>query len=274
MPRVLFTRTFLIAGAMSVQAVVGRSLPAQAARNGAAPDAWRTTVEANGTLLYGAASQRVMTATLGTQQATRWRQVRADLQAGYGDARDQTSGLRRVIVRNIRGTTSIDLVPQATISPFAFALGESSLQQRIAERYSGGAGAKYTFWRPEAVRGGFQEDASVSLAALGEQTRAVPREGSTAAVRGAGARYRWSVRARYRRRLGESLRFSHLSFYQPTIDRPARYTLESNTSLAVPLVSRVEFTVTHRERFDSEAVDRGAPSNRDGQLLFGVRATF
>lgn len=243
------------------------------ARAQSAPSTWRRSVEASGTVLYGAASQRVLNGLMSLSSETATRQLRADLQTGYGDAIDLVSGERRVIVRNTRGTFGLDLTPRATWSPFAFGLAETSLQQRLASRVSAGAGAKFTAWRPDSVRGGFQEDASVSLALLSEQTRGL-RLNDTTPVAGSGTRHRWSLRLRYRTRLGEALRFSHLTLYQPTIDRAARYTMESTSTLAVPLRSALELTVTHRERLDSEARDRGALSNRDGQLLFGVRATF
>ena len=237
------------------------------------PSSWRRSVEASGSLLYGAASQRVLNGQFSVGSETVHRQLRADVQSGYGDAIDLGTGERRVIVRNTRGTFSVDLTPRARVSPFAFGLAETSLQQRLASRMSAGAGAKYTAWRPDSVRGGFQEDASVSLAVLSERTRGLVVD--TASVeRGSGMRHRWSLRMRYRTRIGESLRFSHLTFFQPTFDRLARHTLESSTTLAVPLRSAIELTVTHRERVDSEARDRGAPSNRDGQILFGVRAAF
>lgn len=243
------------------------------ARAQSAPSTWRRSVEASGTVLYGAASQRVLNGLMSLSSETTTRQLRADLQTGYGDAIDLVTGERRVIVRNTRGTFGLDLTPRAAWSPFAFGLAETSLQQRLASRVSAGAGAKFTAWRPDSVRGGFQEDASISLALLSEQTRGL-RVNDTTPVAGSGTRHRWSLRLRYRTRLGEALRFSHLTLYQPTIDRAVRYTMESTSTLAVPLRSALELTVTHRERLDSEARDRGALSNRDGQLLFGVRATF
>ncbi|MBL0940163.1 MAG: DUF481 domain-containing protein [Gemmatimonadaceae bacterium] len=238
-----------------------------------APSSWRRSLEASGSLLYGAASQRVLNGVASVGSETARRQLRADVQTGYGDAIDAVTGERRVIVRNTRGTFSVDLTPRARLSPFAFGLAETSLQQRLASRISGGAGAKLTVWRPDSVRGGFQEDGSVSLALLSEETRGLRTNDSTPTA-GTGTRHRWSLRARYRTRVGPSLRFSHLTLFQPTVDRLARYTMESTTSLAVPLRSAMELTFTHRERLDSEARDRGAPSNRDGQLLFGLRVAF
>jgi len=239
----------------------------------AQPSSWRRTVDASGSLLYGAASQRVLNGQFSVSSETSRRQLRGDVQSGYGDAIDQVSGERRVIVRNTRGTFGLDLTPRARISPFAFGLVETSLQQRLASRVSAGAGSKWTVWRPDSIRGGFQEDGSISLAVLGEETRGL-RVNAASPASGTGTRYRWSMRARYRTRIGPSLRFSHLTLYQPTLDRAARYTMESTTTLSVPVRTALELTFTHRERLDSEAIDRGAPSNRDGQILFGMRATF
>jgi hypothetical protein len=63
-------------------------------------------------------------------------------------------------------------------------------------------------------------------------------------------------------------------FYQPAVNRLARYTTESNTSLDVSLSKNVALMSAFRSRYDSEARQRGARSNHDGQLLFGVRATL
>ncbi len=235
---------------------------------------WAGNVQANGNLLYGAASQRVFSAGAGVQRESKSLQWRADVSGGYGDSRDQDTRLRRVIVRNARATASLDWHPMAAFSPFAFGTAESSLQQRIASRISSGIGGKWTLWRPGVAAGAFVQDASISAAVLAEDTRSLAAWSVVDGERGAGSRYRWSVRARYRRLLTPTLRFSHLSFYQPTVGRVSRYTLEATSELSMPVLSRAEFTITHRERLDSEARERGASSIRDGQLLFGMRAAF
>jgi hypothetical protein len=86
---------------------------------------------------------------------------------------------------------------------------------------------------------------------------------------------RWSLRARYRRRIAPTVRLTHVTLYQPTVDAPvARATAESTTILAVDVRPGLAFTATLRDRFDSEARRRGARSDHDGQVLFGVRAAF
>jgi len=237
---------------------------------------WTGTAEANGNLLYGAGSQRVLSGTVVASRIDARAEFRAEVQGSYGDSRRTDSPIRDVIVRTSNARASLDIRPHARVTPFGFLSAGSSLQQRFTRRLNAGVGAKYTFWRVDSGRAGFSEDASLSLALLVEETRALTTAGvpDATARNAAGTRMRWSVRARYRQRLGERMRLSHVTFYQPTTTDLARYTVEANTVLGIPVRDRLDVTITHRERFDSEATRRGAPSNRDGQLLFGIRATF
>jgi hypothetical protein len=246
---------------------------AQAAPATPPPVRFRTTADASGTLLYGSASQRIFSASIGTLRTDKQFELRFDGLSAYGDSRDATTGVRSVTVRNSRVSSSLDWHPQARVSPFAFGSAESSFQQRFASRVSAGAGAKLTFWRPDSVVGGFVQDASISLAVLDEQTRAL-RNATPAEEAAAGGRARWSLRARFSKRINQNIRFSHSTMYQPAIDHPDHYTLEALTELAVPLSNLLQLTISHREKLDSEAKARGATSIRDGQLLFGLRATF
>lgn len=260
--------------------LLGLAAPATTqAQNAHAPsppasNPWRRTAEANGTLLYGAASQRVLGAAIGIQRDDQRLQLRGDLLSNYGDALDQTTKTRQVIVRNSRASASVDLEPRATVSPFGFGSVENSLQQRFAARWSVGAGAKLTVWRVLEPADGLQQDASISVAMLAEQTRFTVSEPSSGNAVTINRRVRWSSRLRYRKQLTPAVRLTHLLWYQPTVNRIDRYTLEATTTLALPVTARTTFTLTHRERVDSEAMDRGAPSTRDGQLLFGLCAAF
>lgn len=231
---------------------------------------WTGAAEANGSVLYGSASQRVISAAMSTQRLDDNMEARLDAQASYGDSRRVDGSARDVIVRTSSLRGSLDLMPASRWSPFGFASVASSLQQRYTYRLNVGAGAKYTFWRPNPARAAFPEDASVSVAALFEDTRT--RRVASIDTRASGRRARWSVRARYRRQLAPALRLTHTTYYQPSVSEPGRYTVDASTVLGIPLREHLDLTITHRERLDSEATARGAPSNRDGQLLFGVRA--
>jgi hypothetical protein len=234
---------------------------------------WRGSAELNGNVLFGAASQRLVGSTLGAARSDSVLGLRAEFQMAYGDAQD-AQNVRRLVARTLRLAVGADRTPAAPWSPFVLGDVESNFQQRIALRASGGAGAKRTFWRPPVSDRGFVEDASLSLALLGERTRALDAIGGGAG-RGAGTRVRWSLRARFRRRLAPAVRLSHLTLYQPTVNAPAaRATAESVTMLSVDVRTGVALTATLRDRFDSEARRRGARSTHDGQVLFGLRASF
>ena len=241
---------------------------------------WRGAAELSGNVLFGAASQRLVATLASAARADSALALRAELQTSYGEARD-AANVRRVIARTVRLAGGADFRPAARLTPFVLGDAESNFQQRIGLRAAVGAGAKRTLWRPAAPVAGFPEDASLSVALLAERTRALRVDDVAGVGRGAGTRVRWSLRARVRRQLtaraggAPGIRLTHVTFYQPTVTDPARRaTAETVTSLAVPLARGLDLTGTVRDRYDSEARRRGARSNHDGQLLFGVRAGF
>lgn len=225
---------------------------------------WNRTVEANANLLFGAAKGRVASLSAGAAKADSAVELRGEVRFTYADARDP-QGVVSVTARASRLSLGADYRPYGRVSPFLFGTAESSLQQRVAHRYSGGLGAKIRILPPG------DNEASVSLALLWEETRALhPAPGVDATVSLA----RWSFRLRANRRLSSAVQASHTTFYQPAADELGRFTAETTTGLAVALNSSLSLTVTLRDRYDSEAGSRGAASNHDGQLLFGVRAKF
>jgi hypothetical protein len=276
------------AGLVPAAAFVGAAGGAPArAQSAATPDPapavrppWRGAAELSGNVLFGAASQRLVATLASAARADSTLALRAEFQSSYGDARDATN-LRRVVARTVRLAGGADFRPGERVTPFVLGDAESNFQQRIRVRAAVGAGAKRTLWRPAAPVRGFPEDASVSLAVLAERTRALGAANGVTTGRGAGTRVRWSLRTRLRRQLTTragglpGVRITHLTLYQPTVDAPGRRaTAESTTALSVPLAAGMDLTATLRDRFDSEARRRGARSNHDGQLLFGVRAGF
>ncbi|HEY7568952.1 MAG TPA: DUF481 domain-containing protein [Gemmatimonadaceae bacterium] len=225
---------------------------------------WRGSLEASGHALFGAASSRLISFTAGGGRADSLVEVQSSITLAYADATSD-DGDRSVTARSYRVSLGIDQRPFARISSFVFGSTEASLQQRVANRLSGGAGAKLTLQRKGS------DDVSASLAILAERTRVLHPLVQTSAT---AVRTRWSLRVRFRRQLSDVVHLSHVLFYQPAVDRLARYTTESNTSLDVSLSKNVALMSAFRSRYDSEARQRGARSNHDGQLLFGVRATL
>lgn len=225
---------------------------------------WRRTVEANANLLFGAAKGRVGAVLANTARADSALEFRAEMRFSYADA-PNTENVVKVTARSSRYSLGLDYKPYGQFSPFFFGSAEASLQQRVAHRYSAGGGAKLRLVPPG------DNEASVSLALLWEETQALrPAEGQPSSVTLA----RWSLRVRANRRLSSSVTMSHQTLWQPAAKELGSYTTETQTGMAVALNSSLSMTVTLRDRYDSEADTRGATSNHDGQVLFGIRAKF
>ena len=225
---------------------------------------WNRTVEASANLLYGAAEGRVGALTASANRADSVLEIRTEVRFSYADARDN-DGETSVTARASRIALAIDRHPFSLFSPFAFGSLESSLQQRIAQRYAAGAGAKLTIIPPG------DNETSVSLAMLWEQTEALhPAVGVDPST----TRARWSVRVRANRRLTSTLTMSHLTLWQPVADDLGQYTTETRTGLVIKVNSSLSLTATVRDKYDSEAIARGSASNHDGQVLFGLLAKF
>jgi hypothetical protein len=229
---------------------------------------WSGAVEASGNLLFGNARDRLVSGRVQVGRADSTLEVRSDARLTYAEGTRDDGG-RKVTGRTSFASLALDYTPFNRYSPFWFGSVESSLQQRIAQRFSTGAGGKLTLYNKN------DDEASVSLALLAERTR--PRDpGADGGDRAVSAdwRARWSVRARTRQKLTDGVRFTHVTFYQPSVARMGRFTVNSTTSLAASLTSTISLTVTFQDTYDSEARGRGARSNNDGQLLFGLRAGF
>jgi hypothetical protein len=225
---------------------------------------WSGSAQGSANALFGAAHTRLVASTLELGRADSTLQVRSTLLLTYGDDRSPADGQRIVTARAPKLSLGLDYLPFARLSPFWFGTLESNLQQRLARRYDLGLGGKLTFIRTTA------EELSLSLAFLFERTRPAALDGVASTT----SRQRWSWRIRVKRRLTSTLSASHVTFYQPTLAHPGTYTVDTVTELQDQLWASISLTATLRDRFDSEARLRSAPSNHDGQLLFGLRTTF
>jgi hypothetical protein len=226
---------------------------------------WQRSADLSANAWYGAAHTRVVSSQIDLGRTDSSLSVRASFRFSYADDRD-ADGPRQVTARGGQLSLGIDYRPYDRWSPFVFGGSETSYQQRIARRDNVGAGAKRTLRRKG------RDDLSISLALLAERTRAlVPHD----SIAGVDARARWSLRFRYRRQLTHTLYFSHVTFYQPGVRLPlAQYTIDATTAVEASITSVVSLTATLRDRYDSEARQRGADSDNDGNFLFGLRAHF
>jgi hypothetical protein len=224
---------------------------------------WDVKAEANASVFFGNSRQTTAGTRMSAGRADSTLELRAGGEFTYGEAE---GGDRRMLVikRSWRTALNADLRPFSRLSPFALASIESSFEKRIDRRYSGGGGAKVVFVRNERTRFDF------SLAVLAERSllpdTAGPRIEETLA--------RYSARFRLDRKLGERATAAHETFYRPELSEPAHFTLTSRTSFAYKMTTALAFQASFLDNYDSEARERGARSNNDGELLFGLAATF
>lgn len=236
-------------------------IPALAAAQG---PAWNRTVEASANLLFGAAEGRVGALAATAGRADSGLDFRSELRFNYADAQD-AAGNVSVTARSNRLSLGADYRPFARLSPFVSGTIESSYQARIERRISAGGGAKLTIVPPG------DNEASLSLAVLYEQTTALhPAADMEPTVTLA----RLAMRFRFNRKLSSAVQFTHNTLYSPAADDLGQHVTETTTGLAIALNTSLSLTFSLRDRYDSEAVGRGAPSNHDGQLLFGIRAKY
>lgn len=224
--------------------------------------AWHATVEANASTLFGASSQTLTSAALGLSHVGEGFTADARLAFHYGESEDENQ-IKFVAARGWSATASVDGTPQGRFSPFFSLAAEASLEKRLASRRSAGAGAKWVFARSSSG------SASVSVAILGERTVAL----SDTAIPPTRAA-RWSWRMKMQQKVDDRLSFTHVTFYAPFVNAPAQYTITSTSVGSYAITKAVGLALTFTDNYDSQARLRGAPTNNDGSLLFGVRGTF
>lgn len=225
---------------------------------------WKGTTDASASLFFGNTSQWVVAGGSQLAYSDSAIEVRGELHADYAETATD-SGASVVSRRAWLVSVGADWTPYAHLSPFVQGSAESSLQQRIARRFSAGAGGKLSFVKkPDA-------DLSMSLALLWEHTTPTIPDSTTNLEM---SRLRWSLRLKASRTLDERVHFTQVSFYQPSVKAMRHFTFTSTTTLAFDLNKTLSLTSSLYETYDSEARGRGARSNNDGQLLLGLRARY
>jgi hypothetical protein len=218
--------------------------------------------EANASLSFGNVDQSTMLTRLGANSVDSTLELSTDGFFTYGETR--VDGVPAVNKRSWGGSLSADLHPFAPLTPFMLASIESSLEKRIVRRYSGGGGAKLVFVKREGT------SSDLSLALLAERTVSAPSD--TERVEKVYARY--SARYRLERKVDDRVTFSLLTFYRPEFSALRRFTATGNVAATYKLAKALALKASFVDNYDSEARGRGARSNNDGDILFGLIATF
>lgn len=253
-----------------VALVLAASLPA--ARAAAQEAGWDGEAEIGANVFFGNEDQSLVNARLEVGHADSTRDLSGAGRFTYGRASDE-DGDSRLTHRAWSLTGTADWRPFAPVSWFGLAGAESSFQREIDLRLTGGAGVKYTFVRSDASL----LDASVAL--LAERTSfdvpggslpvGVPEPEDTETIA------RLSTRLRAKRSVDQDrVTLESVTFWRPAADDFGRYVVETANSAAYAVTENVKLKVSLLDTYDSEAEDRGARSNNDGQLLVSLVGSF
>ena len=249
-----------LAGAVpAVLALLGTATAAQA-QDARGP--WKRQFDVAGSLFVGNRPQTVLTTRARVSHADSTYELGGDIRFLYGEVSED--GDREVSQRGWLGTANLDFWPHARHSPFFLGTAETSLERRIDLRLSGGVGHKYTFVDREGAA------ASLSVALLAERSRLPDAELGVRVVELA----RFSTRLRVSRQVGSRAALALESFYRPEAARFAAYTLSNTASVGYEVNDLLNLKLTWQDAYDSQARERGARSNYDGQLVVGLAAEF
>jgi hypothetical protein len=180
----------------------------------------------------------------------------------YGETTTDQAGTI-VSKRSWNAGSNYDWHPFADFSPFLRASIESSLENKIDRRISGGGGSRINLVRTPAT------DVIFSVGANGERTEPLQPTTQTATTLARGI-----TSLRLRREFSPRVSATHETAYQPALTEGGDYTIQSVTALKMKLASFAGVTLTFRDNYDSRAVARGARTNNDGEVLVGLLTTF
>lgn len=215
------------------------------------PDRWKVSAEFSYTDQSGNKVLRLLSGGLSVSH----REKEAFELEGSVESRYGRSG-GEVVARNDFGSLSVDLQPNRSWSPFLFFTAERDPLKRLAARFNGGAGAKYT-----PYRGGGNDEVSLSLALLYSYEDVSATE-EFPALTPASRSARWSLRGRASRELRPGISLQHTSFYQPIVDEVANYLLRSETGAKVLLMERLALSIGYQLNRTSQPPEGVEPEDR------------
>lgn len=225
---------------------------------------WDVEGEVGASVFFGNTEQVSVNTRAGIERGDSIFELAADVAFNYGEATD-SDGLKYVNKRSWSSSVNVDYRPMSRVSPYFFANVESSYEKRLALRHSSGLGGRVQFFRSDRSR------VDLSTAVLAERTRPrgeVNREDDRTLAR-------WSASLRVRRTFGDDrMTFESENSYQPVFNTLNDFTFKSKNSVSYELTSVIAFRFAFTDNYDSGAINRGARTNNDGQLVFSVLSRF
>ncbi len=257
------------AGASALAFVLSSTIPAAVAAAQTAPPTppakplklWTASALANASIFFGNTQQQITGVDGKVARVDSAYGLNTELQMLYGEA-SVDGGPRTVTKRTWLGTAAITFRPLAPFSSFLTTTYESNLEKRIALRYSMGAGAKWNIHHTAAT------DANLSLSLSAERT--IPLDSTVQFPEQRILRFSWV--AKYRHAFDERVQITHATSWQPSATGVSQFLVSSNTELRYKMNGTVSLSLALTDNYDSGALDRGARTYNDGQMLFGVAA--
>lgn len=226
---------------------------------------WKAEGELGGNLFFGNREQSQLSSRILVERADSLFESSSEFRFAYGEVTDQ-DGVRQVNRRNWSASGALDFRPMERYRPFVSGRMESAFERRIALRYNAGAGLRMSWTRDRRNR----VDLSASI--LAERTYA--REGGRGTEEDVGLA-RWASNFRVRRSyFDDRLSLDSNNAYRPVFDSFGNFTLSTRNAVSYNLTEVVALRVTVITDYDSGAVERGADTNRDGQVQVTVVARF
>ena len=223
---------------------------------------WAAKGELGGSAFFGNTSQSALTTALSGDLGRGFLQLNGRTGFAYGRATNEAGET----ITNKRAwdmALRLDFSQMTSVGGFVVSKVESVLEKKIDLRYSVGAGGRY-----QIGVGGTR--AELNLALLVEKT--IPR---TEAGVPEEVVAKWAAGFRLERETdGGRVRFETETSVEPEVRELGVFTLTSRSSLAFQLSQRIGVQFSFVDSYDSEAEFRGARSNNDGQIFFGVVGTF
>jgi hypothetical protein len=223
---------------------------------------WAAEGELGGSVFFGNSSQSAFTAALSGDRGRELLRLRGRAGFAYGEA-SNASGESFKNKEAWDVGARLDIEPGTAVGAFFKSKVESIFEKKIDLRYGVGAGGKIR-------AGGDAVQAEFDLGLLVEKT--ILDETSTLPDEVVG---KWTAGFRLVRGMDEGrVRFETETSIEPELRDPGVFTLTSRSSLAFQLNQRIAVQFSFVDGYDTEAENRGARSNNDGQIFFGVVGRF
>jgi hypothetical protein len=233
--------------------------------SGSSDDEWKVEGELGGSFFFGNREQVQFTTRAEVERADSLFESATELRFTYGEAENQ-DGIREINRRSWVANSSLDFRPQERVRPFVSGRLESSFERRIALRYNAGTGLRLISERDRRNR--------IELAVAIQAERTFARDGDDDGLEDLNvARISSDFRVR-RTFFSDRLSIDSNTSYRPVFDSFGNFTLSNRNAISYDLTQVLAIRYSILTEYDSGALDRGARTNRDGQMQVTLVARF